>query len=202
MTINEVRYFASMASEKISSLHCQGQEATNAHYATSLIYSFSRIIERIDNAIDLYEMARDRRIKGVIALHAQSTWTQTAIRDIVISIEDFFKLITDAKTLLDRCPTIRAVVSITEIDKARDRFQRLFPDHLDMRNAAAHIVDYSSRPERTLKNADVIMATETVINGHAVYTGDGKTMALLLDKSITQNLIAVALQFLAPFQSL
>lgn len=154
------------------------EERQDARFAKDGLGALSRHIERITHALQLMDycdanlvrlrsnvrdLREQRRCAGIDALRDRtfdervdeteesitlySNWRRFAARDIVITIEDFYRSLTDAKSLVQRCPTLRARI-LKPLDEARTKFVEEYPMHLELRNAACHLVDYASKANR------------------------------------------------------
>jgi hypothetical protein len=129
-------------------------------------------------------------------------WRFIAARDILITIDDFYRSLTAFRALLQRCKSLWTRFSYNDYELIRSDFELEYPDHLDIRDAACHEVDYSAKPHNIAKNAtkeDVdipgmmqvsagSMLTSNLCGREIVYSGNGRTLKLLLTDDILVKL--------------
>ena len=133
-----------------------------------------------------------------------SNWQLIAARDLAMSVEDFYRLLTSASSLLKACKVLRTRVDLDGMERARRHFEDLYPDHLDLRNAAGHPVDYSSKPHNlrrhskkdpvTVDSIPIVagggaaMVSAALVNRTITYTADGDTFTLELAPVLVETL--------------
>jgi hypothetical protein len=180
--------------------HCESQVA-------AVLAEKMRLIDQ-RATLDHAQWARGME-RAKSELNKLGWWKFIAARDIVITVDDFYDSMTSSNSLIKRCKAIRQRINIAAVDRAHNDFKNMYPDHGALRNAACHLVDYSSKPDRVKKNRAAgpvsvevlgfkgqgnvakIMITEALCERTITYTGDGAVLKMELTPLIVDNLARV-----------
>jgi hypothetical protein len=162
-------------------------EQRDAWAAQTQAYMLRSHLTTIAHALGLLDFA-DQQIQAAIRAQALphamfSSWKIFGGTTIIIAVEDFYRSLTAMRSLLQRCKTLWQRVDHERLEEARRQFEQLYPQHLDLRNAACHQVDYSAKPHNQEKNS---VAGPVEVGSGFVATGEGANMytANMSDRTI------------------
>jgi len=162
-------------------------EKRDAWAAQTQAYMLGSHITTIAHALALLDFA-EQQTQAAIRTQAIphpmfGSWRIFAGTTIIVAVEDFYRSLTAMRSLLQRCKTLWRRVDYARLEEARSQFEQLYPQHLDLRNAACHQVDYSAKPHNQESNS---AAGPFEVGSGFVATGEGANMytANMSDRTI------------------
>ena len=178
------------------------------------LLNFGRQIDRVRSALRLLDFVQSdprmfRPSQRKIFPQLFKSWIFFAAREIIITVDDFHKSLTAAKTMFDRSNSLRSRF-VPPLEAARERFIARFPDHDGLRNVACHLVDYSLKPKDvdknsfsgthsqngiSLVNVTKVMASENIYNRTISYTAGGIFLKFDLVDDVAISLERITLDF-------
>jgi hypothetical protein len=136
------------------------------------------------------------------------SWKGMAQKEIPMLLDDFHKTLGLSKTHFERINSLRLRQDRRGMSSAMKQFGQSFPGHGDMRNAAAHPVDYSGKADDFERNSvrgpidkvmpaanAQILLTQCTFGNALTYTSEGKLLTLVLDRSIVDKLFDITGNF-------
>jgi hypothetical protein len=87
------------------------------------------------------------------ALWTTGGWQLMAARDGALTIYHFGRAIEGLRNSLGFCPALSSQVDSRKIKNAQKIFESRFPDNIEIRNAVAHVADFSQTTEKKTSHA-------------------------------------------------
>jgi hypothetical protein len=197
--------------------YASNEEKENAWDAYIQIEYLSRHIAAVQHALALFHFAYNRSNTEPTERPMLHSWMLFGTREAAIIIDDFYRSLTAARSLLQKCKDLWVKIERDKLEEARRQFEQLYPEHLDLRNAACHQVDYSAKPHNFEKNSvsgafntggivveenQSVMMSANISGNTVTYSGGGILLKLDMTPTVVENLERVRLIVLSCFDSL
>lgn len=126
-----------------------------------LLASLGRYEHRFRAALDLFlavraetwDLIREADPMLEPKQNTLSSWTNMAAREGAMSIYHFGCAAAAIAASLNTCPTLQSKIDVDAIGGARNLFEAKFPSYISMRNAIAHVAEFSGTVTQSLRHS-------------------------------------------------